>query len=101
MRAETLLMAARLNGALCALLIVLFFVLRTHRLFPNEYSISDGQMFFFYGLLIVLPVSILLVATALFRSRQAPQDRTLRSAALVSALPLLIPAAWALIALIP
>ena len=94
MRSESLLMAGRLNGVLCALLFGLFFFLRTHGVFPNEYGISDGQMFFFFGLPLILLASVLLVAIALFRFRQAPQDRALRSAALVAALPLLIPAAW-------
>ena len=90
------LLLARLNNVLLVVLVVMAFVLRTHRVLRNEYEIPDGQMLLLYGYpLAVVPLSLVLCGVALWKRWGAPEDPTLRTASWVSALPLVPALLWA------
>ena len=98
--AQAIARVAKANGLLCVALLLAFFVLRTQRIFPNEYGVPDGWILCFYGLLLVIPAAIVLVGLAVLRLVRGPRDRALGRAFALSACPLLIPAAWGVVVLL-
>jgi hypothetical protein len=86
-----LLRAAHINNVCFGVLLTLALVGQTHRFFPNEYEVPDGQVLFWYLGPITFLVSLILTAVSLAQLWSAPRSAVARRTAVTAPVPLLLP----------